>query len=270
MLPDLFTSLAVRCSPYVRYMGYLDEAIAMRRRHRKRSRAWQPHLDKSRRFVLSTAEKCTTRNKAVVLGSGILLDLPLAELASLFQQVILVDIVCLPQVRKEIKNYSNVTFVERDITNIAEKLYRNKQERRHDLPDPAAGSWLQEEKADLVVSLNILSQLWVVPRSYVLDPLPYVAEEQLDDWCRRIVEDHCATLRSSSSDICLLADFEFVKRDREGTIISSGSTVGGLTLPRPDESWTWHIEPLLCSSQFHSRELTVGAWHIPASPGRKF
>ncbi len=100
MLLDLFTYITTPCSSFIRRMGYLNEAIEMRGRSRYNTAAWQPHLDNTCRFILSSAEKCRNRNKAVILGSGLLLDVPLAELHRCSTEVILLDVVCLPDDRK--------------------------------------------------------------------------------------------------------------------------------------------------------------------------
>ena len=51
--------------------------------------------------------------------------------------------------------------------------------------------------------------------------------------------------------------------DRAGRLVSQGSTVYDLNLPKPDASWTWHIAPLKEESRFLSKDLIVGAWHFP-------
>ena len=81
MLLDLYTSLTTPCSPFIRRMGYLSEAIEMRGRSRRHQAAWLPHIEKTRAFVLSVTEKCRNRDTAIILGSGLLLDVPLAELS---------------------------------------------------------------------------------------------------------------------------------------------------------------------------------------------
>ncbi len=262
MLLDLFTSLTASCSPYIRAMGYLDEAIAMRNRYRQRQDAWQPHLDRTRGFVLSIAEKCKKRNTVVILGSGLLLDVPLSEIASLFREVILMDVVCLPEVRKILKQHENARFIEHDVTNIAERIYNNKQYGIHELPEPVCASPKDYEYADLVVSLNILSQLTVIPRQYAVRQLPGLSGEQVNEWCRAIVQSHYTSLLSLACPVCMVSDFESVKRDREGAIFSRESTIADLKLPAPDAAWTWHIEPVQNRSQFHSKELNVGGWHL--------
>jgi hypothetical protein len=83
------------------------------------------------------------------------------------------------------------------------------------------------------------------------------------------VESHYAALRSMTWDVCLIADYEFVKRDGDGLITSRASTLYDLPLPEPDASWTWNIVPRGKDSRCLSKDLTVGAWHLPSRMGRK-
>ena len=262
MLLDLYTSLTTPCSPFIRRMGYLNEAIEMRSRARRHQAAWQHHLDETRNFVLSVAETCRDRNRAVILGSGLLLDVPLAKLSSMFLQVVLMDVVCLPEVRKHIGRYNNVRFNEYDVTGIADALFQSEEKGISGLPEPRQGLSTQIRDSSLVVSLNILSQLWVVPRAYVARRMRGLDEYAVDEWCGRIVTSHYAALTSLSCDVCLIADYGFVKRDRNGDVISKGSTVYGLELSVPAASWTWNIAPIDEDSRAYSKELIVGAWHI--------
>jgi uncharacterized UPF0146 family protein len=260
MLFELFTYLTTRCPQYARHMDYLYEAIAMRGRYKRNRAAWQPHLVNSRRFILSSVEKCRNRQKVVVLGAGLLLDVPLEELSSLFREVVLVDIVFLPEVRKSVKRFNNVALVQHDVTNMAEKLYSNIFHGLRDLPESMLKVATIDQNTDLVISLNIMSQLWVMPRAYALKKLARIDEELVDDWCKQIVASHYAYLRSLSCAVCLIADHEYVKRDKEGKVVSQGSTIFDLVLPEPELSWTWNISPRNEESQYASKELVVGAW----------
>jgi len=262
MLYELFAYLTTPCPQYVRHMDYLYEIIAMKSRYRRNRAAWQSHLDNTCRFVLSAAERCHHRNKAVLLGSGLLLDVPLEELSSMFQEVVLLDIVFLPEVRRRINQYKNVKLIQHDVTNMAKKLHESIEFGRPELPMAAPAVPEIDGTTGLVVSLNVLSQLWVMPRAYALKKLRGLDEEQVDDWCRQIVESHYAFLLSTPCTVGLVADTEFIQRDRKGTIISRGSTIAGLTLPKPDASWTWDIVPMRESRQYLSKELNVGAWHV--------
>ncbi len=262
MLSELFAYLTTPCPQYVRHMDYLSEATGLRRRSRKNRAAWQPHLERSRAFVLEAAERCRDRNKAVILGAGLLLDVPLAELSTMFGEVVLLDVVLLPEVRRMIKQYGNVKFIQIDVTNMAEKLYNDIRLGIRSLPQVSSGIPDCARNAGLIVSLNILSQLWVVPRAYVLKKLPGIEEEQLEDWCRHIMESHYGFLRSQTCTVCLVADHEFVNRDRDGRIVNRGSTVANFLLPEPQASWTWNITPMVEGSRSLAKELNVGAWHL--------
>lgn len=262
MFSNLATYLRTPCPRHIRRIGYLHETIAMRERHRRRAAFWQSHLENTRKFILSAVERCKSRNTVVIFGSGLLLDVPLAQLSSVFREVVLTDIVCLPEVRREIGRYRNVIFSEYDVTSVAEQLYKNREFGIHELPDESRGRAHRYQDADLIVSLNILSQLTVIPRIYAIKELHGLSEDQLDEWCRRIVEIHYASLRSMPCNVCLISDYQFLKRDPAGGIFSKGSTVFDLPLPEPDASWTWNIEPIQKKSQFYSKELMVGAWHV--------
>jgi hypothetical protein len=262
MFYELYTYLTTPCPQYVRHMDYLSEAIAMRGRHRRNRIAWQPHLEQTRQAILSAAGKSRNRGKIVVLGSGLLLDVPLEELSAAFHEVVLLDIVFLPEVYKRVKRYNNVRLVQQDVTNMAQKLYENIKSGHHGLPKSAPAVPDIDENTGLVISLNILSQLWVMPRAYALKMLRNLDEEVVDDWCKQITGSHYAFLQSLICPVCLIADHAFVKRDQEGRLVSQGSTIAGLALPEPEASWTWNIAPLGGKERFFAKELKVGVWRM--------
>ena len=151
---------------------------------------------------------------------------------------------------------------QHDVTQVAQKLYENIQQGRPELPASVPLVPGIDAHTGLVISLNILSQLWVIPRSYALKKLRGLEEELVDDWCRQTVEAHYAFLRSLQCSVCLIADHEFVKQDREGRIVSQGSTVFGIDLPDPDALWIWNIVPRGEGLQYLSKVLNVGAWQF--------
>ncbi len=262
MIYELYAYLTTPCPQYIRHMDYLSEANAMKSRYERNRTAWQPHLEQTRQAILSAAAENRNRSKVVILGSGLLLDVPLNELSSMFHEVVLLDIVFLPEVYKRVRQYGNVRLVQHDVTNMAQKLYENIRSGQTELPNAAPSLAEIDETTGLVVSLNLLSQLWVMPRTYALKKLRSLNEENVDDWCRQITNSHYAFLQSLACPVCLIADHEFVKRDREGWIVSQGSTIAGLALPEPEVSWTWNIVPLGGKDRFLSKELKVGVWQM--------
>jgi hypothetical protein len=155
--------------------------IAMRARYQRSRVLWKPHLDHSRRFVVSVAEKCRNLSKVVILDAGLLLDVPLEELSSLFQEVVLIDIVFLPEAQTSVRKFGNMKLVQHDVTNMAQKLYKNIHRGHSELSKPTPTALEIDENAGLVVSLNILSQFWVVPRMYALLKLPGLDVELIED-----------------------------------------------------------------------------------------
>ena len=92
-------SILTPCPRYLRQMAYLDQMLGLERRYQRCRTAWAPHLEACKRLILETAGTCVKRDKAVILGSGFLYDVPLVELASLFDEVVLVDILHPPAYR---------------------------------------------------------------------------------------------------------------------------------------------------------------------------
>jgi len=262
MLREIITSITTPCPQYVRRMEYLYQAIALRGRYRRRRAGWQPHLDKTKEFILAAAVKCRKQDKVMVLGSGLLLDVPIEALAEMFREVVLVDVVHLPEVHKRIKQYKNVRTLQGDITNVAEKLYWNVQQGQNELPLSEPSIPEADPNTSLVISLNILSQLSTIPQDYVRKKLPEHDEETIAAWCDQIHEAHYQALRALSSEVCLIADHEYVYKNKERNVIEQGSTVGRVILPEPDASWWWEIAPLGSASRHSSKELHVGAWHL--------
>ncbi len=262
MLHELFTFLTTPCPAYARRLRYLHEAIATRARYHRHRRAWQPHLDRTRALLLAAAERCESRESVAVYGAGLLHDVPLAELAARFRQVYLLDIVFLRETTRKARRFGNVTLVQHDATQVAEAFCHNLRQGLAELPEPDCAPPECVRGADLVISLNLLSQLWVMPSEYVADHLRDFDEERLDAWCRRVVDAHYAMLRSLGGRVCLVADHAYVERDKAGTIVESGSTIHGLALPEPDAAWIWQIAPLGESARDRSTELSVGAWHL--------
>ncbi len=262
MLHELFTYLSTPCEPSVRRMGYLYEAIAMRGRYRRCRADWDGHLDRSRHAVLETASACRTHGAALILGSGLLLDVPLAELAERFQEVVLADIVHLPQARRYARRFGNVRLLQYDASTVARRLFEGVRSGGRELPEPYAADLRLSSATTMVVSLNLLSQLSVIPRRYALAHLPGLIQSDLETWSLRIVASHHAALSELDCEVCLITDYAYAKRDRHGQVCEEGSTLHGFELPAPSSAWTWRIAPLGEQAYDYARELRVGVWRM--------
>ena len=249
-------------------MGYLSEVINIRERHERCRKSWAPHLQKTQQFIADAAQACTARGKVIVLGSGLLLDLPLHMLALRFHEVILVDILHLFEVRRCVSRYPNVRLLECDITGVASALFEGLSNGAALLPACIPVIPEVDDRATLVVSLNILSQLTSMPSRFARRRMQALEEATLTSWCDEIRRAHYSAIKSLPCAVCLIADYRRLWRDSQGSVIEEGSTVGNLELPEPDASWTWEIAPLGEASRRCSKELLVAAWRMGAARHR--
>jgi len=262
MLHELFTYLTTPCEPSVRRMGYLYEAIALRGRYRRCRTDWNGHLDRSRHAILETAALCRSYGAAVILGSGLLLDVPLPQLSERFEEVVLADIVHLPQVRRYARRFGNVRLLPYDVSTVVQRLFEVVRSGGRELPEPTDADLRLASATTMVISLNLLSQLSVLPSRYAHAHLPGLSQSDLEAWSRRIIASHHAALRELGCEVCLIADYAYVKRNRQGQVCEEDSTLHGFELPAPSSAWTWRIAPLGELAHDYAKELRVGAWRM--------
>lgn len=241
-------------------MGYLTEAVGIAARHRRCRAAWAPHLARSRAIVARAAERCTGGEHAVVLGAGLLLDVPLGVLRHRFRRVDLVDIVFLPWPRIVAAALPGLRLIPHDVTGMAEAVHDAVEEARARraslrLPTPAA-DLAPALGADLVVSLNLISQLAAIPRTFVerrlgsaagRRPAPEESDEAVfDRFARGMVEAHIAALgalAAAGSRVAVVTDLTETMSDPERTAPTTVSATEGVTVPWTGESWTWPVAP---------------------------
>jgi hypothetical protein len=96
-------------------MGYYNYQAGLIHHHIDQQAGWEDHQAHCRNFILKAIELYKP-GKVTVLGSGWLLDLPLAELAECNGSVSLIDIVHPPDVIAQARNFNNVELIEQDIT----------------------------------------------------------------------------------------------------------------------------------------------------------
>lgn len=247
IIPDVIRQFTTACSAHLKRLGYLREVLDIGSRYRRCKNGWDPHLDHSRSFILDTMRECPISRKVIVLGSGLLLDVPIAELSGLFREVILVDILHMPEVTEYLKGWPNVRTVQCDVTGIVESIARLRTATSIDLrslPEPACLIPEFDETTDLVISLNLLSQIHLWPKQLVGAKINKGEEKTLIAWTRRIIETHYEFLASLPCTVCLITDYEYYARSRYGNILAKESTIEDVQLPVPNRRWVWDIAPL--------------------------
>ncbi len=242
MLREWFKHLTTPAPKHLKAMGYLRELIAIEARHRRCRAAWAPHLLHCRRLILKAAEGIGC-GRVSVLGSGWLYDVPVEELAAMFDEVELIDIMHMPAVQKRLAGLANVRLVTEDVTGVIEATYRHVRENRDGaLPAPRADSARLAE-SDLVVSANLLTQLPLLPVGWLRAWGNSYDDAALKAFARRIVEHHLDLLAALPGRVCLLTETKRVVIADKNEVLHDIDPLFGAKFPYRGRQWTWDIAP---------------------------
>jgi hypothetical protein len=242
MILELLEYLLTPVPPWTRSLGFLRSAIEVRARYRRCRTAWQPHLDATQSWILRTAQACPSKRKVVLLGAGLLHDVPLRALASLFSKVVLVDAVHPLSSRLASLPFPNVSREALDVTGLIHALHSNTPENPVSLPDPLPRPtrFLDDPELDLTLSLNLLSQLPWIPSKLLA---PHLSETQLTPFLQAILRAHLDYLRQLPGQTALVSDFQWSRVSPDGTPRETWNVLHGLRLPPPTLQWEWNIAP---------------------------
>jgi hypothetical protein len=256
MLLDWLDRCLTRCPLHLREMGYPRELFGIRRRWRQWGWAWKSHCDNTRRLILDATARCQQRRKAVVFGSGFLHDVPLAELSGAFGRVVLVDLVHPCSTRWFVKRYGNVELLTADVTDTVESVWLAVERPGTALPVSRPQRFLDDGQVDFVASVNLLSQLPCMPEQY-LRRWPVLSTDQIDSFCRQLVEAHLNYLRSLPGIVALIADIESRTMTQIGDEVARRNTLYGASFPFGGERWIWPLVPRSARPLHHAEHLVV-------------
>jgi hypothetical protein len=243
---------------YLREMGYVRELYGIRRRWRQWRHAWEPHCRRTRQFILSAVTRCPRRRKAVVLGSGFLHDVPLAELSAAFERVVLVDLLHPLATRWRARRFRNVDLLAADVSGTALAVWQAVEVSGTPLPRSRPDLFLGDDEVDFVVSVNLLSQLPCMPEEYLRQVGSQPAAE-IDAYCRDVVAAHLDYLKRLPGVVALVADVEMVTVSQSGREMGRKSTLYGVEFPFGGEQWVWPLVPRRKRFPHHAEHLVVVA-----------
>lgn len=241
MLLEWLESLATPCPRDVRDLGYRTELIAIGARQRRCRAAWADHIARSRGAILDAIRLAKRRRTAVVLGSGRLLDVPLAELARDFERVILVDALHPWISRLHARRYANVELQTADVTGTIATL--NRLEPGDTLPATRRLALFDDPDVDLVVSLNLLSQLGVLPAQWIERRLGENSAPTAEAFAASLTRSHLDDLARCAAAVCLITDIEAQYIGPDGTTIDRHSSIYDVLPPPSMTEWIWPIAP---------------------------
>lgn len=237
MLREALIHWLTPCPAPLRRLGYLHDLIAVEARGRRCRAAWRPHLEATRAQVRAAVAAAPGRDLCVVVGAGLLLDVPLGDLAAAFRRVVLVDVCWLRASRRQAARFPNVTLVSRDVTGTAAACLEATA-----VPPVPPADIPHAAEADLLLSLNCLSQLPLNPR-HALEPLPEATPEVLDMFCRAIIAAHVEALAAVPGLALLVTDVA-----AERVLVRDGQALAedllfGHPPPQGGDSWWWDLAP---------------------------
>jgi hypothetical protein len=197
-------------------------------------RAWAEHEANSKTAIIDAAKVLRQRRTAVVLGSGLLRDVPIEALAKAFDTVVLVDLVHLASVRLwlKAKGFGNVRLIERDLSGYDSLAAGNERE--------PLGFLRQVPYLDFVVSANLLSQIGRgVKRRLEAESTGAMPP----DTVARLIAAHLDGLAGLPCATCLVTDISYAVIDRTGKTHKESDLLHGVALPLPRQGWTWPVAP---------------------------
>jgi hypothetical protein len=264
MIVEWLEAALTPCRKDLRDLGYRTELVAIGARYRRCRAAWADHLMRSRRAIERAIVRAPGRETVMVLGSGRLLDVPLEALAAAFRRVVLVDALHPLSARARARRYRNVELRGEDVTGTIAALHRLKP--GDPLPPVRPYAPLYEGRIDLVVSLNLLSQLGVLPAEWIERRLGQAAVPAADAFCAALARTHLDDLARCRASVCLIADVEWQHVDFAGAIMQRDSSIFGLAPPVAAEEWLWNLAPAPESDPRFSEVRRVIVVYDPGKP----
>lgn len=215
------------------------------------ARDWAEHEEMSRTAIRAAMAGLRQKRTAVVLGSGLLRDVPIEDLAKSFDTVVLVDLVHLASVRLWLraKGYRNITLIERDLSGY-DDLAVGKE------PEPL-GFLRGVPYLDFVVSANLLSQIGRgVKRRYEAESGRMPA-----DTVEKLIAAHLNGLSGLGCRNCVVSDIAYAVIDRNGDTHEEADLLHGVPPPPAKAAWTWPVAPLGEESRdYRIEHKVIAAW----------
>jgi len=236
--------------PYIKELGLLKELVAIKYRQKRMSSQWLEHQEKTKLEIIKATQTLKQKRKAIILGAGLLLDVPLEHLSKSFQEVILVDIFFLQETIEQINLYENCQFQELDITGILKEslsVLKSNQDFNiffEKFLNKRPSHFLNDADIDFVVSCNMLSQLTLPIEKYLTKkkiPLDTLKEHFLE----LIKLKHLEYLKSFAKD-----SFKLLITDKEQNFIDKENQQIEKNIHLADElfndfnkqnSWQWQL-----------------------------
>lgn len=207
----------------------IRSSVSLWARARRCRNAWASHEAHCHAAIADAVERLGQHRSVVVLGSGLLRDVPVDVLSDRFDHVVLVDLQHLATIRAWVRwrGLGNVSFIQADVSGSDEPG-----------TDPLSFVDLIDN-VDLIISANLASQIAVGIRNQYRSAPGGLAQTLATSQ----VTAHLAALASRPCPALLLTDTRYVIRARDGVILESDDLLAGSDPGTPDQQWDWQLAP---------------------------
>lgn len=176
-----------------------------------------------------------------------MLDVPIEQLATQFEKVVLVDVIHPRQIEHKVKKIANVVLLQTDITGFALPVFELSSKKMNppkNLSEIAPDNNIQLadliKKADFVVSVNLLNQLDILICDFIAKLNLYNTEE-INLFRKRIQTNHWQLLPTNKS--ALITDYEELNTDSKNKVIHRKKLIH-IELPNEKNAirWKWSFD----------------------------
>jgi len=225
-----------------RQLGLSTGQMGIYTRYLNEGYSWEKHLQNSRKAILDAVSSLKPKS-ICIMGSGLLLDVPVNELLQLKVKLTLVDIAHPPQIVKKYEGNPLIKFETVDLTGgLVLFLQRAKLKDINffTLSNKVLSSEPYNADADLVVSLNLLSQLSDIPLEF-LKRKKKLADWQYVELAGAIQQKHVDSLPKGKS--VLITDIMEEFYDDRGSLIATRPNVFiDLSMLKGVQEWLWNFD----------------------------
>ena len=239
MILEALEWIITPASLLARRSGLLAGQIAIRHRAQRCRALWHSHLNATRQAIRThLVQNARPLGCVMVMGSGHLHDCALDDLLRHAEKVILVDIVHPLELYWHLaRNKGRIVLVTRDLSFSLKAALRG--QKRTEEPDAAFVELVQ--KSDLVISLNLLSQLPIgVHDLWTNQGVP---EDTIEALASNIINAHVALLQQARNSLLITDRVVRLRGIENGKERIGGwqDLLYGASLPEPATEWLWTI-----------------------------
>ena len=225
-------------------MGYYDYQSGLIFRHLNQESGWDSHLEHCRNYILKAVD-IHKPDKVTVLGSGWLLELPVAEIIEKTGRVSLIDIIHPPEVIAQAGKIGNIELVESDLTGGLIEAVWDMVSRHSVFSKPKSieeiiiPEFKPENDPGMIISLNLITQLETMLVRF-LRKKTRISDKEMLKFRSAIQKKHIDFISKYRS--VLITDCEEIITKKSGEVDKITTLLADIPPFSDKEEWTWNFD----------------------------